>query len=80
MIGTNVLENEVVRHFSNLTARECWDNIQNIKIYLVIFFFFFFFNENECKKGRASKMQPLWISKDPKHYQRDGKVDQVRGW
>ena len=26
---------------------------------------FFFFNEIECKKGRTSKMQPLWISKDP---------------
>ena len=26
--------------------------------------FFFFFNEIECKRGRASIMQPLWISKD----------------
>ena len=25
----------------------------------------FFFNAIECKKGGASKMQPLWISKDP---------------
>ena len=24
VIGTNVLANEVVRHFSNFTARECW--------------------------------------------------------
>ena len=23
VMGTNVLENEVVRHFSNLTAKEC---------------------------------------------------------
>ena len=25
VIGTNVLANEVVRHFSNLTAKECWE-------------------------------------------------------
>ena len=25
----------------------------------------FFFNEIECKKGRTTKMQPPWISKDP---------------
>ena len=28
-------------------------------------FFFCFFNEIECKKGRTSNKQPLWISKDP---------------
>ena len=26
VIGTNVLANEVVRQFSNLTAKECWGN------------------------------------------------------
>ena len=26
VIGTNVLPNEVVRHFSNLTAKECWES------------------------------------------------------
>ena len=26
VIGTNVLANEVVRHFSNLTAKECWES------------------------------------------------------
>ena len=25
VIGTYVLANEVVRHFSNLTAKECWE-------------------------------------------------------
>ena len=25
VIGANVLANEVVRHFSNLTAKECWE-------------------------------------------------------
>ena len=25
IMGTNVLENEVVRHFSNLTTKECWE-------------------------------------------------------
>ena len=25
VIGTNVLGNEVVWHFSNLTAKECWE-------------------------------------------------------
>ena len=25
VMGTNVLANEVVRHFSNLTAKECWE-------------------------------------------------------
>ena len=26
VIGTHVLANEVVRHFSNLTAKECWES------------------------------------------------------
>ena len=26
VIGTNVLANEVVRHFSNFTAKECWES------------------------------------------------------
>ena len=26
VIETNVLANEVVRHFSNLTAKECWES------------------------------------------------------
>ena len=26
VIGTNVLAKEVVRHFSNLTAKECWES------------------------------------------------------
>ena len=26
IIGTNVLANEVVRHFCNLTAKECWES------------------------------------------------------
>ena len=26
VIETNVLANEVVRHFSNLTANECWES------------------------------------------------------
>ena len=25
VMGTNVLANEVVQHFSNLTAKECWE-------------------------------------------------------
>ena len=34
----------------------------------------FFFNEIECKKGRTSKMQPLWISKDPCITEEKGKL------
>ena len=30
VIGTNVLANEVVRHFSNLTARECWESAKRV--------------------------------------------------
>ena len=26
VIGTNVLANEVIRHFSNLAAKECWES------------------------------------------------------
>ena len=26
VIGTNVLAKEVVRHLSNLTAKECWES------------------------------------------------------
>ena len=29
VIGTNVLANEVVRHFSNLTAKECWESAKH---------------------------------------------------
>ena len=30
VIGTNVLANEVVRHFSNLTAKECWESAKRV--------------------------------------------------
>ena len=30
VIGTNVLANEVVRHFSNLTAKECWESAKRM--------------------------------------------------
>ena len=30
VIGTNVLVNEVVRHFSNLTANECWESAKRV--------------------------------------------------
>ena len=30
VIGTNVLANEVVRHFSNLTAKECWESAKRL--------------------------------------------------
>ena len=30
VMGTNVLANEVVRHFSNLTANECWDSAKRV--------------------------------------------------
>ena len=30
VIGTNVLANEVVRHFSNLTAKECWKSAKRV--------------------------------------------------
>ena len=30
VIGTNVLANEVVRHFSNLTAKECWESAKHV--------------------------------------------------
>ena len=29
-IGTNVFANEVVRHFSNLTAKECWESAKRV--------------------------------------------------
>ena len=29
VIGTNVLANEVVQHFSNLTA-ECWESVKRV--------------------------------------------------
>ena len=29
-IGTNVLANEVVRHFSNLTAKECLESAKRV--------------------------------------------------
>ena len=30
VIGTNVLANEVVRHFSNWTAKECWESAKRV--------------------------------------------------
>ena len=30
VIGTNVLANEVVRHFFNLTAKECWESAKRL--------------------------------------------------
>ena len=30
VIWTNVLANEVVRHFSNLTAKECWESAKRV--------------------------------------------------
>ena len=30
VIVTNVLANEVVRHFSNLTAKECWESAKRV--------------------------------------------------
>ena len=30
VIGTNVLANEVVQHFSNLTAKECWESAKRV--------------------------------------------------
>ena len=30
VMGTNVLANEVVRHFSNLTAKECWESAKRV--------------------------------------------------
>ena len=30
IIGTNVLANRVVRHFSNLTAKECWESAKRV--------------------------------------------------
>ena len=30
VIGTNVLANEVVRHFSNLTATDCWKSAKHV--------------------------------------------------
>ena len=30
VIGINVLANEVVRHFSNLTAKECWESVKRV--------------------------------------------------
>ena len=30
VIGTNALANEVVWHFSNLTAKECWESEKRV--------------------------------------------------
>ena len=30
IIGTNVLANELVRYFSNLTANECWESAKHV--------------------------------------------------
>ena len=30
VMGTNVLANEVVRNFSNLTAKECWESAKRL--------------------------------------------------
>ena len=32
VMGTNVLVNEVVGHFSNLTAKECWESAKRAKL------------------------------------------------
>ena len=29
-IGTNVLANEMIRHFSNLTAKQCWESVKRV--------------------------------------------------
>ena len=29
-IGTNILANEVIRHLSNLTAKECWESAKRV--------------------------------------------------
>ena len=30
VMGTNVLANEVVRHISNLAAKECWESAKRV--------------------------------------------------
>ena len=30
VMGTNVLANVMVRHFSNLTAKECWELVKRV--------------------------------------------------
>ena len=30
VMGTNVLANEVVRQFSNLTTKECWESAKRV--------------------------------------------------
>ena len=30
VMEANVLENEVVRHFSNLTTKECWESAKRV--------------------------------------------------
>ena len=30
VMGTNVLANEEVRHFSNFTAKECWESANRV--------------------------------------------------
>ena len=30
VMGTNVLANVVVKHFSNLTAKECWESVNRV--------------------------------------------------
>ena len=30
VMGTNVLANEVVRHFSNSTAKGCWESVKRV--------------------------------------------------
>ena len=53
--GTQRRRSVVVQH-NQSTLQGCSKKIMIAKI---------FFYEIECKKGRTSKMQPLWISKDP---------------
>ena len=36
--------------------------------------FIYLFNAIECKKGRSSNLQPLWISKDPCITEEKGKL------
>ena len=58
VIGTNVLANEVVRHFSNLTAKEFWESAKRVlrtKHALGgIIFSFFDMSEKYCTRSYKS--------------------------
>ena len=57
------------KHFINEVS-----NLLKDIITLDISIVFFFLMQIECKKGRTSKMQPLWISKDPCITEEKGKL------